>query len=154
MHIFFNRKGVATLAYEAEFTVVTNDDGEIVEIIDPGNIVPGLDQKDLAERIHHITRDQTVDKGLRPAMDALASEWRAYVERYTRKPIHFPGPHCGVHIREWRAPYDDEGWSEPSISIECDPGYCGIGAAMDPHEARRLGEALIRAAEIAEKAAR
>ena len=89
---------------------------------------------------------------LRSAMDQIRRIWAAYIHQYAGEPILFSGPRCGVHVRKWKNPHEPTGWSPASISLECDPGYCGIGAAMDPEEAHRLGEALIRAAVVAAQA--
>ena len=81
---------------------------------------------------------------MRNLMDQIAIAQRNFVAQ-AKEVIPFPGPHYGVHIRRWE--------SGPEITIECDPGYCGIGATLSAREARGLGEALIRAAETIEKMA-
>lgn len=75
---------------------------------------------------------------MRNLMDQIVIAQRDFVAQ-APEVIPFPGPHYGVHIRRWEG--------GPEITIECDPGYCGIGAALSAREARGLGEALIRAAE-------
>ena len=75
---------------------------------------------------------------MRNLMDQISAAQRDFVAQ-APVVIPFPGPHYGVHIRRWG--------SGPEITIECDPGYCGIGATLSAREARGLGEALIRAAE-------
>jgi hypothetical protein len=78
---------------------------------------------------------------IRKLMDDL---FQAQIEFVSQAPniIPFKGPHYGVHIRIWN--------ESPGITIECDPGYCGIGSSLSSDEARGLGEALIREANTAD----
>ncbi len=86
---------------------------------------------------------------MRDAMDEVHREQQAFTEQYGGAPIDFGAPYCGVHLRKWRN-NSQSLWSKPLITIECDPGYAGIGATLEPGEARKLAQALLRAAEVAE----
>lgn len=88
---------------------------------------------------------------MREAMDIVHRAQKEFTEACGSDALPFKGPHCGVHIRRWK---NGRGkYPEPAITIECDPGYCGIGAALTPSEARRLGAALLRAADAAKELA-
>lgn len=82
---------------------------------------------------------------MRRLMDRIRDEQSRFVS-YAPEVIGFRPPHHGVHVRLWDG--------TPGITIECDPGYAGIGAALDPLEALGLGQALIRAAEAAQNYAK
>jgi len=82
---------------------------------------------------------------MRRLMDQIYEAQKSFV-RQAPEVIPFPRPHYGVHVRMWG--------EHPGITIECDPGYAGIGVALTPDEARGLGEALIRAANAAEEVER
>jgi len=84
---------------------------------------------------------------MRTSMDAVHEAQADYTHQYASDPIPFQGPHHGVYVRRWK---NADGWGNPGISIECDPGYCGIGTALTPDEARGLAGALLRAADAAE----
>jgi hypothetical protein len=150
--INFDEKGTVTLPHLSKFYVVADENGNITGIEDPLGLLQDIDCEDVKTRVQHIAEREYEQDDTRPAMNALVEGWARWVKKYAGNPIPFRGPHCGVHIRRWRDPYSLSGWSDPAISVECDPGYCGLGAAMDPGEARRLGSALIRAAEAAEAA--
>jgi len=86
---------------------------------------------------------------MRVAMSELRRAWCAYIQHFAGDHIPFKSPHCGVFIRRWKNTYEPTGWSPACISLECDPGYVGIGAALTAGEAYRLGDALLRAAKVA-----
>lgn len=86
---------------------------------------------------------------IRQAMDVIHRAQREQIRQHASKPISYRGPHYGVHVRRWRTVTG--GWEDRlTISIECDPGYCGIGAGLTSTEARGLAGALLRAADAAE----
>lgn len=80
-------------------------------------------------------------KCMRDVMSKIHRLHLQYVADNAPEIVPFSGPHHGVHIRVW--------CQHAAITIECDPGYAGIGAGMTPAEAKGLGEALVRAAHIA-----
>lgn len=78
---------------------------------------------------------------IRKTMDKMLKYQKIFVEQ-APKIIPFKKPCCGVTIRMWN--------NVPGITIECDPGYCGIGGTLDSVQARMLGEALIEASKVSE----
>lgn len=77
-------------------------------------------------------------------MSELHDNWTKKIKENAGAAIDFKPPYCGIYCRKWND-------GETAITLEADPGYHGIGAALTPEEALKMGEALIRAARMALK---